>query len=228
MFRPPFKVLGCAMAWLALNVAAARAAPEEERAPARPPSALTAELASWVTASGDNRQLPFLVIDKTAAAVAVFSAEGELQGEAPALVGSAIGDDSVPGIGDRELSEIKPEERTTPAGRFLAAYGPSWNGERVLWVDYQTAVSLHEVVTGTPKERRVQRLHSPTPADNRITFGCINVDPAFYREVVKPAFAGGSAVVYILPDTVAPETVFPGFQSLASLVSQAEADASGP
>jgi len=74
--------------------------------------------------SGDNRGLPFVIIDKVAAEVFVFGADGQLKGLAPALLGLARGDRSAPFVGDRELSRIRPQERTTPAGRFDAGFGP--------------------------------------------------------------------------------------------------------
>ena len=180
--------------------------------PARadPPAEVVTRLAGWVVVEGDNRGLPFAVIDKTAAEVFVFGGDGALLGSTPALVGSALGDDSTPGIGDRELSDIPPEERTTPAGRFVAGYGTGPHDRDVLWVDWATAISLHPVVTHTPAERRPQRLRSPTPDDNRITFGCINVAPAFYKDVVRPTFAAGG-IVYVLPEEKPLEAVFPAF-----------------
>ena len=39
---------------------------------------------------GDNRGLPFMVIDKTTAQVFVYGPEGQLRGETPALLGIAI------------------------------------------------------------------------------------------------------------------------------------------
>src|SRR3546814_15668649 len=71
--------------------------------------------------------------------------------------------------------------RTTPTGRFVGGFGPSIDAGRVLWVDYDSAVSIHPTATGVPAERRVERLASPSPDDNRITHGCINVSPEFYR-----------------------------------------------
>jgi hypothetical protein len=168
--------------------------------------------AGWVAASGDNRGMSFVVIDKTAAQVAVFGADGALKGATPALLGLAHGDDSVPGIGERKMSSIRPDERTTPAGRFLAQFGASLGGKKVLWVDYATAISLHPVVTANRKEQRLQRLQSPTPIDNRITYGCINVPAAFYEKVVRPAFTGAQGIVYVLPETRALAEVFPAFQ----------------
>ena len=147
------------------------------------------QVANWVVASRDNGELPFIVIDKVAAEVLVFDARGGAKGFAPALLGIARGDDATPGIGDRELNEIGPAERTTPAGRFLSRIGPAKGYQKVLWVDFNTSVALHPVIATNPRERRLQRLQSQTPRDNRITFGCINVPAAFYEEVDSPLFA---------------------------------------
>lgn len=166
------------------------------------------ELAHWVVASADNRSLPFVIIDKVQAKVFVFDAQGQLRGATSALMGMAVGDDTVPGIGQRPLATIRPEERTTPAGRFVAYTDKDIKGEEVLWVDYDTSVSLHRVVPGHPKERRAQRLASPSPADNRITYGCINVPVRFYEDVVSPAFKGTEGIVYVLPETRTARQVF--------------------
>lgn len=158
-------------------------------------------MADWVVDSGDNKKLPFLIIDKVQARVFVFDSQGQLRGAAPALLGLAVGDESVPGIGERPLSTIRPQERTTPAGRFVASLDRNLHGEEILWVDYATAISLHRVVTSQPKERRAQRLATPTPLDNRISYGCINVPVKFYENVVSPAFTGTDGIVYVLPET---------------------------
>ena len=149
-----------------------------------------------------------MIIDKVQARVFMFDAQGQLLGAAAALLGLAVGDDSVPGIGQRKLSSIRPEERTTPAGRFVASLDRDLSGHEVLWVDYDTAISLHRVVTGQPKERRAERLASPSPLDNRISFGCINVPVKFYEQVVSPSFTGTNGIVYILPETRSAREVF--------------------
>lgn len=171
-------------------------------------SAEARELAHWVVASADNGHLPFLVIDKVQARVFAFDAQGRLRGATAALLGTAVGDDSVPGIGQRKLSTIRPHERTTPAGRFVAYLDRDIHGEEVLWVDYDTSLSLHRIITTQAKERRAQRLASPTPVDNRITYGCINVSVQFYEAVVSPLFARTQGIVYILPETRAATLVF--------------------
>jgi hypothetical protein len=178
-----------------------------------PTSEVAIQMANWVVATSDNEGLPFMVIDKVAAEVLVFDAQGQILGMTPALLGIAIGDDSSPGVGDRELSDISPEDRTTPAGRFVAKFGIGSGDREVLWVDYTTSVSLHSVVTGNRKERRLQRLKSPSPQDNRITYGCINVSAGFYAKVVQPLFKEAAGVVYILPEAKSLAEVFPAFEA---------------
>ncbi len=173
-----------------------------------PASLETRQLADWVVDSGDNRSMPFAIVDKTDAKVFVFYPDGRLRGAAPALLGQARGDDSVPGIGDRKISSIRPEERTTPAGRFVASLDRNLRGEDILWVDYVAAISMHRVHTNKPKERRLQRLATPTPLDNRISYGCINVPVKFYDNIVRPAFTGTNGIVYVLPETRSAREVF--------------------
>jgi hypothetical protein len=174
-------------------------------------SAETHRMADWIVASRDNRDLPFVVIDKLNAAVFVFDGHGRLQGASRALIGLAPGDDSVAGIGNRPLSSIPPKDRTTPAGRFVAALGHDTGNHDILWVDYDDAVALHRVVTSNPKERRSQRLASDSPSERRISYGCINVPAKFYDTVVIPAFTAADGIAYILPETKSIRAVFPGF-----------------
>ena len=177
---------------------------------ARVPSAKTSEIIGWIAMSGDAGGLPFMVIDKVGAEIFVYDRTGRFMGSTPALVGSARGDHEVVGVGDRELSDIKPSERTTPAGRFVARIGPSLGLGRVLWIDIPGAVALHPVVFNHPEEHRVERLRSPKPDDNRITYGCINISPMFYEHVVRPLFAE-TGVVYIVPEKRPLASTFPGY-----------------
>jgi hypothetical protein len=174
------------------------------------PSPEAAKLINWIIASRDNGDRPFIVIDKVAARLFVFDPVTRIRRQAPVLIGIAKGDNSMPGIGDLELSQIPVSERTTPAGRFLAEFGPALDHEPVLWVDEQNAVSLHAVVTSNPREQRLARLTSPTPDDNRITFGCINVDAEFYSKFIEQQFRQGGGVVYVLPETRPLREVFAG------------------
>ena len=164
------------------------------------------QLANWIVHSGDNhagdsRKVSFVILDKKDARLFVFDANGRLRGAGPALLGLGVGDTALPGIGDRELRSIAPKDRTTPAGRFVASIGPGWNNEDVLWVDHEGAIAIHRVITTNPKERRLQRLATASPHDNRISYGCINVPVKFYDYVIRPAFEGTHGIVYVMPET---------------------------
>ncbi|WP_164170957.1 murein L,D-transpeptidase [Stenotrophomonas maltophilia] len=187
-----------------------RIAAVDELPPDQSVSETVIELAGWVVASKDNQGYPFAIMDKAAAQVLIFGGDGKLRGAAPALFGSAIGDHSAPGVAKLALSAIPGHDRTTPAGRFIGGYGPSDDAGRVLWVDYDSAVSMHPLPPGTPKEKRAQRLATPTPDDNRVTHGCINVSPAFYEQIVQSTFEKGG-VFYILPDKDSIAKTFPEF-----------------
>lgn len=182
------------------------------------PSAAAMRVADWVGASGDNGSLPYVIVDKTTASLLLFSAKGKPLGQVPVLIGVAVGDDATPGIGSKNLAEIGPAEKTTPAGRFLAKYGLAAGNEKVLWVDYGTSVALHPIPKGSSKkERRRERMLSPTSDDNRITFGCINVPRAFYGKSLRPLFQKKGGYVYVLPDTKPIEVVFPRLRAQSSM-----------
>ena len=171
-------------------------------------SADVRRLADWVLASGDNQRRFFVVLDKKNTRVFVFNADGALRGATPVLIGAAVGDDSIKGIGSRPIALVEPHERTTPAGRFEGERGRNASGEDVVWVDYDAAVSMHRVRTNEPKERRLQRLASPQTDDNRISYGCINVPVDFYEAMLKPAFAISKGVIYVLPEIRPLDEVF--------------------
>ena len=161
----------------------------------------TERVAKWAALSGDAGHRPFVIIDKTHAQVSAFDAAGHLRASSPALLGLARGDDSVPGIGQRKMADITPAERITPAGRFVAERGTNLSGEDIVWIDYDAAVSMHRVRATVASERRLQRLASPTPDDNRISYGCVNLPPAFYEKVISPMVSAGRVVIYVLPET---------------------------
>lgn len=165
-------------------------------------------MANWIASSGDHAAMPFVVIDKRAARLYVFDAQARLQDHTAVLLGSAHGDDSVPGIGEKAIADVLPEERTTPAGRFKGQRGLNIIGEDVVWVDYDAAVSMHRVRTTQPKERRLQRLASDTTDDNRISYGCINIPAAFFDAHIAPTFSVHRAMVYVLPEQKSLQTVF--------------------
>lgn len=166
------------------------------------------EVAAWSVQTGDHQGRPFVIVDKPRARVIVFDAEGRMKASSPVLLGAARGDDSVPGIGERKIADILPHERTTPAGRFVGERGRNTQGEDIVWVDYDAAVSMHRVRATNPKERRLQRLASRSVKDNRISYGCINVPAAFYDRHISPVFQASKSMIYVLPEVRSAADVF--------------------
>ena len=172
------------------------------------PSPDARHVADWVADSRDNQGSEFVIVDKKFATVYVFDADARLRGATPVLLGVAAGDDSMAGIGTRAIAEVRPQERTTPAGRFMAELGHNTLGEDVVWIDYDAAVSMHRVRTTNPKERRLERLATPSIDDNRVSYGCINVPVTFYESLLRPIFAARHAPVYVLPEVKSVQQVF--------------------
>jgi hypothetical protein len=172
--------------------------------------AALARVRDYVIAGGHNEQRPFMVIDKRRARLFVLSSQGRIEAESPILLGAARGDFSAAGIGERNLSDILPHEKTTPAGWFYARPGTNLAGEDILWLDYDAAVSIHRVRATNPAERRLERLASETPADNRISFGCINVPKDFYERWLRAGRGGDGVWVYVIPETMPFETFVAG------------------
>lgn len=96
----------------------------------------------------------------------------------------------------------------------------STRGEDVVWVDYDSAVSMHRVLK---IEQRVQRLATPTPDDNRMSFGCINLPPQFYEQVLRPTVDAGGAVIYVLPETRQLRETFAAFYDVDAKLKLAHA-----
>lgn len=165
-------------------------------------------MADWVIDAKDNRNLPFVIVDKKDARIFVFEPGGHLRGTSPVLLGLALGDHNVVGLNKRDLARMDPRERTTPAGRFISEPGRNLQGEDIVWIDYDAALAIHRLRPSAPKERRAERLASPTPDDNRISLGCVVVPVAFYENVVRPMLSRTRGVVYVLPETRSVRDVF--------------------
>lgn len=167
--------------------------------------------ANWVTSNDDNQKQPFVIVDKKNARLFLFEVNGQLLGSTAILLGVGLGDHSVPGIATRELKSLRPEERTTPAGRFESEPGHNLGGEDIVWVDYGAKIAIHRLRPDTANEHRAQRLASMTSDDNRISMGCIVVPVSFYENVVRPVLGKRYGVVYVLPETGSAQRMFGAF-----------------
>ncbi len=82
-----------------------------------PASADARRIANWAVASGDAMNGRFFLIDKKDAKIFAFDRDGSLLGAAPVLLGQAVGDDTIAGVGDKEVADVLFEGRTTPRAR---------------------------------------------------------------------------------------------------------------
>ena len=172
-------------------------------------------VAHWVAANANNQRLPFVIIDKKNAKAFVFDADRQLQGVTPVLLGLAIGDDGLEDLSGREVSSLRPEERTTPAGRFVGEPGHNLLGEDVVWFNYAAKLAIHRLRPDHQRERRAQRLTSVSVLDNRVSLGCIIVPSAFYDHVIRPVLGQSRSVIYVLPETRPLQDMLGALQSSA-------------
>jgi hypothetical protein len=178
---------------------------------AEAPSADVQHIAVWAVHSGDNKGLPFIVVDKVNAKALAFDSTGRLIESTPVLLGIAVGDKFAPGVATMDMYQTQPWQRITPAGRFFAEEDRNLKGERVLWVDYDAGIAIHKLPAKRTKQRRHERIVSPDPAQHRITYGCINVPPKFYDRVVHRHFGPKGGIVYVLPDSTPLKAVFKSY-----------------
>jgi hypothetical protein len=183
-------------------------------------------VANWVSYTHNAKKKAFVLIDKKMARMYVFDPKGKLKSHAPVLLGKAVGDHTVPGIGNKPLSQIKEDEKTTPAGRFLVQPGRNTHGDDILWIDYNSAVSMHRLRKVAEEEKRFERMATEEHEDNRISNGCVNVPHAFYNTVLKPTVMKYGAYVYVLPETRSPQQQFgstdvPGSAEKAASLAEA-------
>ena len=198
--------MGAALCALALQAQAST--PSGMVPPASEASGMVQQFAQDVVRSADAEGRTFGVIDKPSATLWIFDAQGRPVASSPVLVGQALGDVAPPDIGTRPLSKVKLHEKVTNAGRFVTEAGSNHKGEDIVWLDYNAALSMHRV-RNVPGESRTKRLQTPTVADNRISFGCVNIPASFYDRYIDPLFSRAKGVVYVLPETKSIASLFP-------------------
>lgn len=164
------------------------------------------QLAQRVLRTADTGQCPFAIVDKHTATIAVYLAGGALAGVSRTLLGQARGDHSEPGVGERtQTGSLRPQDLTTPAGRFESAPGRNRQGEAIVWLDYACALAIHRLRPGAARAERARRLASSGVADKRVSAGCVVVPESFYDLTVAGVLGRGPGVVYVLPEEAAPQ-----------------------
>lgn len=145
----------------------------------------------------------FLVVDKPNAMLYAFSADGALLNKTPVLTGKSIADVAPESATGKNLDNYTDAEKVTPAGKFTGKFTYSADYGSIIALDEtndgSSLIAVHRTYLGTPSENRAGRLASPTTADNRISYGCVNVPSAFYDSVIAPNYVGESQVI-VMPD----------------------------
>lgn len=190
-------------------------------------STQTRNLANWIVANNNHEGSPFVVADKRAGTVTMFDAQGNAVKVVPALFGKEAGD------------VRQGEKRITPAGRFgvdPTDIGPYVGDGGQIMPEMGTAmdiapadpnaeamIAIHQLYVADPSEERPQRLASPDPKDNRISYGCINLDAQEMEETLLPLFKDGG-FVYVLPETKEGRATFSGFQQAVQWANRVSAE----
>ncbi len=122
----------------------------------------------------------YVIADKSKGEIVIHYNNGDIK-KSSALFGVNKSDK----YDDEIFNGYKKVNGVTPAGTYtLKKYMSLKLHEYILvFIDgTHKKAAIHSVWTGNPKQERVKRLNSPTSADNRITSGCINVDPIFFND----------------------------------------------
>ena len=159
-------------------------------------------LARWVSSHADHQGRPFAIVDKRSAMIVLYAADGTLVGASAVLLGKTLGDTSAAGVGRRTQDQaLRPEDLTTPAGRFESEPGRNSSGEAVVWIDYGIALAIHRLRPGASRALRATRLASDDARGRRLSAGCVVVPEAFYDAVVAPLLGRHRGLVYIMPES---------------------------
>ena len=153
-----------------------------------------------IVGQNDNQGKQFIVADKQAGTLTMYTASGQQITSTPALFGKTAGD--------------SVSSKNTPSGRFetkqanvrTEGYGGSaqvltQNGQNLQLGG--SPYAIHRVYTKYASENRQGRLDTPTATDNRISLGCINVPVDFYDTYLN---SDQDTVVYVMPETDAGRT----------------------
>ena len=153
-----------------------------------------------IVGQNDNQGKQFIVADKQAGTLTMYTASGQQITSTPTLFGKTKGD--------------SVSSKNTPSGRFetkqanvsTEGYGGSaqvltQNGQNLQLGG--SSYAIHRVYTKYASENRQGRLDTPTATDNRISLGCINVPVDFYDTYLN---SDQATVVYVMPETDAGRT----------------------
>jgi len=142
----------------------------------------------------------FMVADKPNGMLHIFKEDGSHALSDPTLYGKDTGDVLA------AVSSLEGGAKVTPAGKFtLKARASTYAGGQELILveskDYTGYIAIHAADTSTPSENRLGRLDTPTAADNRVSYGCINTKHDTFINEIAPNIANlDGGMVFVVPD----------------------------
>jgi uncharacterized RDD family membrane protein YckC len=148
------------------------------------------------------------VADKPNARLYVFK-DGKYQGETAALFGRAKGDVQTElgaSTGKPNLKSFLESDKVTPAGKYSATTMDMARYGRLVYFNNDDGLAIH--VIKSSGDTWQLRLETPTPLDNKITFGTINTTEEFYNKHLATLPLNVQATVYIVPEVYSPSVVF--------------------
>ena len=163
----------------------------------------------------------FMITDKAGGMLHVFHADGSLLVQDVALVGKDVGD------------KLEGAKKITPAGQYDLHLVPDaeYTGGFVYHMggavrEDGLTVAVHAVYTGEASEKRPERLATPTPKDNRISWGCINVNNSTMVDTLLPAKAEiNGSLIFVMPENS--EDIAKFFPAMTQTIEATEGTATG-
>jgi 5'-deoxynucleotidase YfbR-like HD superfamily hydrolase len=142
----------------------------------------------------------YVIVDKPSATLFIIGADKKLIGQMPVLLGQTKGE--TPNMSDAESDTAV--QATTPSGKYtlLRLAGEedliTYKG-KVFSLCGSDALALH--ITYPPeKEKRTEALNTPTPEDNRMSWGCINISEEMWGKYIEGNIEARGAYMFITPD----------------------------
>lgn len=142
----------------------------------------------------------YVIVDKPSATLYMIGADKKLIGQMPVLLGQTKGE--TPNMSDPESDTAV--QATTPAGKYTMG---TIIGEEDL-ITYKgkvfslcgsDALALH--ITYPPeKEKRTEALNTPTPEDNRLSWGCLNISEEMWAKYIEGNIENRGTYMFITPD----------------------------
>lgn len=151
---------------------------------------------------------PVIIASKSDASLMVIIPRENIVYRTPALYGKLKSDAFDQGVYDANDKPLP----ITPAGVFPSkkAYSTYLKSKITSFINGKNyIVAIHPVYNSNVSQYRMERLHSRTINDNRITNGCINVPGSFYTKYIEPLSDGTKIIIL-------PENRRVNYSSLAS------------